>query len=71
MRRLHGGGPNQYYLCAKCEAIQEDVYRGGAIVAQHWRDVPDETLPEAVREEALEVLEAPGGEQLGLWLESS
>jgi hypothetical protein len=58
MRRLHGGGPNRYYLCTRC----------GAIVAQHWHEAPGRALPEAVREEALEILAVPRGEQLGLEL---
>lgn len=36
-----------------------------------WHDAPDGALPEAVGEEALEVLAASRGEQLGLWPEDS
>jgi hypothetical protein len=67
MIRLHAGGPSRFYLCPECGAVREDVYRGGAIIAQHWHDGPGEALPEAVREEALAMLETPSGEQLGLW----
>lgn len=67
MVRLHAGGPNHYYLYPECGRFREDVYRGGSIVEHCWRDGPNSTLPEAVREEALEILEAPNGEQLELW----
>jgi hypothetical protein len=71
MIRLHGGAPNRYYLCPECGAVREDVYRGGSIVEHCWHDVPDGTLPKSVREEALQVLAAPRGEQLGLWEDDS
>jgi hypothetical protein len=67
MTRLHAGGPHRYYLCRACGALREDVYRDGAIVARRWHDAPDGTLPPAVREEALEVLAAPHGDQLSLF----
>jgi hypothetical protein len=67
MVRLHGGAPCRYYLCRACSAVREDVYREGAIVAHRWHDAPDGALPAAVREEALQVLAAPRGEQLGLF----
>ena len=67
MHRLHGGGPNRYYLCAECGAIREDVYRDGTIIEHRWHEAPDDALPEAAREEAREILEAPDGEQLELW----
>ena len=68
MIRLHAGGPNRYY-CPECGAVKEEVYQGGAIVDHRWHDAPDGVLPEAVREEALETLAAPKGEQLALWKE--
>ena len=67
MIRLHAGGPNRYYLCPDCGAVKEDVYRDSAILGHRWHDAPDGTLPKAVREEALEVLERPDREQLRLW----
>ena len=66
MIRLHAGAPNRYYLCRECGAAREDVYRGKAIVQRQWHDAPYGTLPEPVRQEALELLEAPSGEQLDL-----
>ena len=66
MIRLHAGGPNRYYLCPECGAVREDVCRGRAIVEHRWHDAPDGTLSEAVREEALELLEAPSEQQLDL-----
>lgn len=65
MIRLHGAGPNRYYSCPECGAVKEDVYRGGAIAEHRRHDAPDGTPPEAVREETLEILAAPDGEQLG------
>ena len=67
MIRLHAAGPNRYYLCPECGAVKEDVYHGGAIVEHRWHDAPDATLPKPVSEEALQILETPRGEQLGLW----
>jgi hypothetical protein len=67
MLRLHAGGPNRYYLCRACGAIREDVYRDGAIVAHRWHDAPNGTLPEAVRQEAHDILSAPHADQLELW----
>ena len=67
MIRLHAGGPNRYYLCPECGAVREDIYQGGAIVGYQWHDAPDGTLPKAVREEAVEVLAMPKGEQLDLF----
>ena len=49
--------------------MKEDVYGGGAIVDHCWHDAPDGTLPETVRQEALEVPEAPKAEWLELWEE--
>ena len=68
MIRLHAGGPSRYYLCRQCGAVREDVYRGRAIVTHRWHNAPDKTLPKAVREEALEVLDMLKGEQLELGL---
>jgi hypothetical protein len=65
MIRLHAGGPNRYYLCPECGAIREDVYQGGAIMEHRWHDAPDDALSKAVREEALEILEAPSGSSWG------
>jgi hypothetical protein len=48
--------------------VREDVYCNGAIVAHKWHNAPDDTLPEAVREEALAILTAPSGEQMELKL---
>ena len=67
MMRLHGGGPNRYYLCPECRAIREDIYRDGAIVAHRWHDEPNESLPKSVREEAQKTLKTPKGDQLKLW----
>lgn len=67
MIRLHAGGPNRYYLCLECGAVKQDVYRGGVIVEHRWHDAPDGTLPKAVREEALEVLTVPRGNQMKLF----
>jgi len=67
MMRLHGGAPNRYYLCRRCGALREDVYRDGAIVEHRWHDGPNGRLPAGVREEALQVLAMPRGEQLTLW----
>jgi hypothetical protein len=69
MIRLQAGGPNRFYLCPECGAVREDVYEDGAIVEHRWHDAPDGTLPEAVREEALEILEEPRGEPLEPWEE--
>ena len=68
MIRLHAGGPNRHYLCPECGAIREDVYRNRAIIGQRWHEELDGELPRAVREEATEILGAPGGEQLELEL---
>jgi hypothetical protein len=67
MMRLHGGAPSRYYLCRRCSAIREDVYREGAIVEHRWYDGPNGRLPAGVLQEAVEILALPGGEQLGLW----
>jgi len=67
MMRLHGGAPNRYYLCRRCGAVREDVYREGAIVEHRWHDAPDGTLPDAVCQEAWEILAMPHGDQLALW----
>jgi hypothetical protein len=67
MLRLHGGGPNRYYLCRACGAIREDVYRDGAIVAYRWHDAPDGQLPAAIRQEARDILSMPHPDQLELW----
>jgi hypothetical protein len=67
MMRLHGGGPNRFYLCRACGAVREDVYREGAIVEHRWHEGPNGELPPGVREEALEVLGCPAVEQLSLW----
>ncbi len=66
MIRLRGGGPNRYYLCRECDAVREDIYHSGAIVDHRWHDTPDGRLPEAVKEEALAILEIPNGEQMEL-----
>ncbi len=67
MVRLHAGAPHRYYLCRACGAVREDIYHDGAIIEHRWHDAPDGALPSAVREEALEILYAPRGEQLKLW----
>ena len=67
MMRLHGGGPNRYYLCRACGAVREDVYREGAIVEHRWHERLNGELPGGVREEARRVLDPPRGEQLTLW----
>lgn len=69
MIRLHAGGPDRYYLCPACGAVREDIYRDRAIVARCWHDAPDRTLPKPVREEALQILQAPYGDQLSTWEE--
>ena len=68
MIRLRGGGPNRYYLCRECSAIREDVYRDRAITGTRWHEGLDADLPRSVREEATEILEEHGGEQLELKL---
>jgi hypothetical protein len=60
---LCGDAPNRYYLCPECGAMRGYVYRDGALVGLRFLDAPDGTLPEAVREEALKVLEPSGDEQ--------
>ena len=67
MIRLHGGGPNRYYLCSVCGAVREDVYGDGAIIERRWHESPNGSLPAGVRDEARRVLDAPQGEQLTLW----
>lgn len=67
MLRLHGGGPNRYYLCRACGAVREDVYRDGAIVAHCWHDAPNGALPDPVRHEADAILAMPHLHQLPLW----
>jgi len=67
MMRLHGGGPNRYYLCRECGAVREDVYRDGAIVEHIWYESPNGELPVGVREEAAEVLGGEEMTQLLLW----
>jgi len=67
MTRLHAGAPNRFYLCRECGAVREDVYQGGAIVEYQWHDASHGMLPNPVREEALDILDAPNGEQLAFW----
>jgi hypothetical protein len=52
MVRLHGGGPNRYYLCHERGATREDVYQGGAIAEHRWHDAPNGALPEVGRVKA-------------------
>lgn len=67
MMRLHGGAPHRYYLCRRCGAVREDVYRNGAIVEHRWHDGPNGALPAGVLAEARRVLATRRVEQLSLW----
>jgi hypothetical protein len=70
MTRLHAGGPHRFYLCRRCGAIRAEILRSGrdrGIARVSWYALEDDDLPPAVREEALEILETPQGEQLQLF----
>jgi hypothetical protein len=59
--RLHAGTPNHCYLSLRYGAVREDIYEGRTITEQCWHEAPSSALPNAVHEEAMELLEISDG----------
>lgn len=57
-------------MCQRCGAVRAEILRSGrdrGIERVAWYKADAEALPLAVREEARAILDAPQGEQLGLF----
>ena len=70
LTRIHvGGETSRFYLCRKCHTIREDkARRDGTLVGEtHYHTLDSASLPAVVVEQARDLLDVPGYQQLSLF----